>query len=188
MRSFCSSCSYAHTVTNTLPPAGYSASVNLLLRLEQMLPLYHHLQLCTPDGQHGPTWAQDVAQPLQQPQAPCNAGDVMQHCNAQHAIAAGGPVGQRKSIRNCHICLQLMPCKYGRAPIVSKWPFESTASRSLPKRGSNQLPPWRLNHVQAFGSSCKQTMRICRPESVARRRAATSASPMLRSEPRTATS
>lgn len=38
------------------------------------------------------TWTEDVAQALEEAQPARLAGDVVQHRDAQHAVAAGGPV------------------------------------------------------------------------------------------------
>lgn len=46
------------------------------------------------------TWAQNVDETLQQAQAARLAGDVVQHRDAQHAVAAAAPVRQRKGV--CH--------------------------------------------------------------------------------------
>jgi hypothetical protein len=53
-----------------------------------------------------------VAQPPQQPPPPCSASDVVQHRNAQYAIAAGGPVGQRKGVCHCHASPDMTPCRH----------------------------------------------------------------------------
>ena len=55
---------------------------------------------------HAPTWLQQAQQLLQQAAAPLRARDMVQHCYAQHAGAAAGPVGQAQRVGNGHVSPQ----------------------------------------------------------------------------------